>query len=200
MLAADADFQVGVRAAPELHAHLHETSHTFLVKDGERVCLQDALMDIFRQELPCVVTGITEGHLGQVIRTEGEELCHLGDLVSGEGCTRDFNHRANHVFHLHAFFFKYLLCHPADDACLLLQLLHCANEGNHDFRTGVKPAEFQVAGSFDDGARLHFRDFRIGDAQAAAAVSEHRVELVEGVHFLLDALNRHAELLGHVLL
>ena len=36
-----------------------------------------------------------------------------------------------------------------------------------------------VGGGFEDGARLHLGDLRIGDAEAAAAMAEHRVEFVQ---------------------
>ena len=42
---------------------------------------KDALFDIFDQEVALrIITGIAKGHLGQVIRAEGEELRHLGDF------------------------------------------------------------------------------------------------------------------------
>ena len=40
-----------------------------------------------------------------------------------------------------------------------------------------------LAGGLEDGARLHLGDLGIGDAETAAAMAEHRVELVQ----LLDA-------------
>ena len=49
--------------------------------------------------------------------------------------------------------------------------------------TTLRPSFAQLARRLDDGARLHLGDLGIGDAEAHAAVAEHRVELVE----LLDA-------------
>ena len=46
----------------------------------------------------------------------------------------------------------------------------------------------QPAGGLDDRARLHLGDLGIGDAEADAAMAEHRVELVE----LLDARQQRA--------
>ena len=42
------------------------------------------------------------------------------------------------------------------------------------------------------------RDFRIDDAQAAAAMAEHRVELVQLLHAACDRLGRDADLLGQL--
>ena len=47
---------------------------------------------------------------------------------------------------------------------------------------------------------LHLGDFRINDAQPAAAESEHRVELVQFLDALLDLLDRHAHFFGQILL
>ena len=49
--------------------------------------------------------------------------------------------------------------------------------------TTFSPSLFSWHGRLDDRARLHLGDLGIGDAEAHAAVAEHRVELVQ----LLDA-------------
>ena len=47
----------------------------------------------------------------------------------------------------------------------------------------LQPFLLQLNGRLDDGARLHLGDLRIRDAEAHAAMAEHRIELVQ----LLDA-------------
>ena len=59
--------------------------------------------------------------------------------------------------------------------------------------TTLMPSFVELAGRLDDGARLHLGDLGIGDAEAHAAVAEHRVELVE----LLDAVQQRL-LLGEL--
>src|SRR5207247_10461767 len=51
-----------------------------------------------------------------------------------------------------------------------------------------QPLFAQAARRLDDRARLHLGDFRIRDAEADAAMAEHRVELVK----LLDARQQRA--------
>ena len=54
------------------------------------------------------------------------------------------------------------------------------NERHHDLRRDRRAS--RAAGldrGFENGARLHFRDFRIGDRQPAAAEAEHRIELMQ---------------------
>ena len=62
---------------------------------------------------------------------------------------------------------------------------------------GALPDFFRdVEGGLEDGAHLHFVDLGIGDAEAAAAVAEHRVDLVQfGARGLRKSLRRHAGLL-----
>ena len=73
-----------------------------------------------------------------------------------------------------------------DDRLLIAQLLHVADERDHDLRNDLEALLVQPARRFDDGARLHLGDLRVGDAEADAAMAEHRVELVQ----LLDALQQ----------
>ena len=73
-----------------------------------------------------------------------------------------------------------------DDLGLEIELLLEADERDHDFGLHLDLLLRDVGGGFEDGARLHLGDLRIGDAEAAAAVAEHRVELVQ----LRDALLR----------
>ncbi len=43
----------------------------------------------------------------------------------------------------------------------------------------LMPFLLHFGGGFEDGAGLHLGDFRIDDAETAAAEAEHRVELVQ---------------------
>ena len=55
-----------------------------------------------------------------------------------------------------------------------------------------------VDGGLDDGRHLHVEDLGIGDAEAAAAVAEHRVGLVELLAAVLDLLGADAGDLGEL--
>jgi hypothetical protein len=48
------------------------------------------------------------------------------------------------------------------------------------------PTLGEFGGSFKDGACLHFGDLGIGDAETAAAMTEHRVEFMEGLNASFD--------------
>ena len=49
----------------------------------------------------------------------------------------------------------------------------------------LMPDFWHFGGGLKHGARLHLGDFRMDDAEAAAAETEHRVELVQFLHALL---------------
>ena len=85
-----------------------------------------------------------------------------------------------------------------DDLHLELELAGVADERDHDFGLDLDAFLDALGGGFEDGPRLHFGDFRVGDGETATTVAEHRVEFVEVVHALLDVLDIDAEFLGEV--
>ena len=84
MFAADADLQVGPGVASLGSGHLDEDTDASLVEGGEGVLLEDALLDVGRQEVVDVVARDAEGGLREVVGAEAEELGFLGDLVGSE--------------------------------------------------------------------------------------------------------------------
>ena len=67
--------------------------------------------------------------------------------------------------------------------------LHAADQRDHDFGDDLHALLRDLHGRFEDGARLHLGDLGIGDAETAAAMAEHRVELVQ----LFDALQQFGQ-------
>src|SRR5262249_19430062 len=74
VLDTHADREARARLPPLRHARLHELADTARVERDERVLLQDPVLLVVEQELPGVVAGEAEAHLGEVVRAEGEEL------------------------------------------------------------------------------------------------------------------------------
>ena len=77
-----------------------------------------------------------------------------------------------------------------NDLGLEIEFLLEADERNHDFGLHLDLLLRDIGRGFEDGAGLHLGDLRIGDAETAAAVAEHRVELVQLVHALLRSSRR----------
>jgi len=86
VLATDADLEVGIGGAAFLDTHLYELAYTLLVEYLEGIGLDDAVLLVELEELGSVVTREAEGHLGEVVGSEREELGNLGNLVGHEGC------------------------------------------------------------------------------------------------------------------
>ena len=82
VLAADTVVQLVAGGLGLGDGHLHQLADAVLVQLGEGIVLIDLGLVVSVQELTCVVTGETKGHLGQVVGTEAEELGFLSDLVS----------------------------------------------------------------------------------------------------------------------
>lgn len=95
--------------------------HAVAVEDLERVVLQNAFLQVDRQELGDVVAREAERHLRQVVGAEREEFGDFGDLVGGDCRTRNFDHRADHVFQAVVTFGEDLLGRLVDDVLLVTQ-------------------------------------------------------------------------------
>ena len=103
MLAADAPRpQVRVGLAAVVGSLLIQLANANLVQMLERIALVDLGVVVGSQELGSVVTAEAEGHLGQVVGAEAEEVSFLGDLAGGQGSTRDLDHGTDLVLHVNA--------------------------------------------------------------------------------------------------
>src|SRR5215469_8389970 len=183
MLAADADFQVWPSLAAAFGGDLHQLAHAFLIERVERILLDDPFREIRRQNLVHVVAREAPGGLGQVVGAEGEELRFFGDLVRNQRGPRQLDHGANQVLDLAPLLGENFLGHTVYDLRLVLHFFQRGRKRDHDFGEHL-PASFgDRHRRLEDGARLHLGDLRIGDAEPAAAMAEHGIELVQ----LLDA-------------
>ena len=75
---------------------LHQLADAVLVDRLERVALQQPLLEVGRHHPALdVVAAEAEGHLGEVVGAEGEEVGLLGDLVGPQRGPRRLDHRAD---------------------------------------------------------------------------------------------------------
>ena len=81
----------------KLDSHLHQLADTGLIQLSERIILEDLGVIVSVQELTCIITGEAEGHLGQVVGTEAEEISFLSDFISSKCCSWYFNHCTNFI-------------------------------------------------------------------------------------------------------
>ncbi len=105
MLAADTQLNIGSGCASLLSCHLHKLPHTVLVQSCKRIRLINLTLIIITQELTGIVTGETKGHLGQIIGSEGEELCFLCNLICQKCGTRNLNHGSDMILDIGIFLF-----------------------------------------------------------------------------------------------
>ena len=201
LLAADAQLDVGTGLAAEIRSHLHQAANAHLIELGEGIGLVDLVVVVAGQELAGVVTAEAEGHLGEVVGAEGEELGFLGDIVSSEGSAGDLDHGADLIVHVAAGLVDELARHGVDDALDVCQLAGFADQGHHDFGLDLPggTAAAHGQGSLDDGRGLHLGNFGVGDVQTAAAVTHHGVELVQGGDDALQVLHGDVHFLGQSL-
>ena len=132
MFAADADFQLGLDAATFADAHFNELAYANLVEDFEGIGLDDAVFLVEFEELGSIVTREAEGHLGEVVGAEGEEVGYGGNLVGGERCTRYFDHGAYEVGQALTLLFEDLGGGGVDDVCLVLDFFERSYQRYHN--------------------------------------------------------------------
>ena len=177
MLAADADLQVVARGAAELHRELHELADTVLVEHLEGIILQNPVLDIEWQEPSRVIARQAEGRLREVVRPKRKELGFLRDLVGREGGPRQLDHGAHEIRDRPTLRLEYLLRHAADDLRLPAQLLRERDQRDHHFDHRLLAAGDHSTRRLEDRPGLHLGDLGIGDAEPAAAMTQHRVGL-----------------------
>ena len=183
MFSADSylQFLPGLLSQPD--RHLHQLPHPFSVERGEGVIRQDPLMLVFDEEAPLgVVPGDPEGHLGEIVSPEGEELRDLGDLVGGEGGPGDLDHRPEFISDLDPLFLHHPLGHLFQRHPLLPQFVDMADQGDHHLGEDLNPFLRYLTGSLKDRSDLHLHHLGHVDPQADPSEPQHRIGLAEALH------------------
>lgn len=191
MLAADAKMNIRAGGAAKLGCHLYQFANTLLIESCKRVVLVNLLLIVSVQELTSIVTAEAEGHLGQIVGAEAEELGLGRDFVRSQSGTRNLNHGADMIFQLNAGSLNDFISGFDNDILDIFQLFDFADKRNHNFRHNLISAVSLInsKGCFDNRAGLHRGDFRVGNRQTAATVTHHRVELMQRSDNRLNLLN-----------
>ncbi len=197
MLTTNTNFKVWTGDTTTLDAHTDQLTNAFLIKNLERIVLQNAFVKINGQELACIVTWITKGHLGKVVCSEWEELSWFSNTVSNKGCTWNLDHGSNQEVDFFLAFSKNLCNGISYDFFLQLHFLKGTGKRYHNFRNSFYAFFLQVEGCFDNGASLHFWNLRISVSKTASTVTQHWVKLCQIVNFLLHSFYRNAHFFSH---
>jgi len=185
VLAADPQLQLLALAAAQPDRGLHQLAHAYLVQGGERVLLEDALLEVLGEEAGLgVVAGDAEGGLGEVVGAEGEELRVLGQAVRHQRGAGDLHHGAELVAHGAALLRHHLGRFLLQDGPFELQLRRVHGERDHHLGVDLHAVAGAGARRLEDGADLHPHQLRHVDAQAHAAQAQHRVLLAQALHRL----------------
>ena len=181
---------------PSFDGHLDQLADAFLIEDGERIGLEDLQRSRSpsrtsysrRATGPCVVC----------VRSLVPKLKNSASLATWSAVSAA---RGISIMVPTMYCRSFMPALPSTssatryhDLLLVLQFLHAADQRNHDFGNHLDALLGHLHGGFEDGARLHLGDLGIGDAETAAAMAEHRVELVQ----LFDALQQLGQLLLQV--
>jgi hypothetical protein len=167
-----------------------------LVKRHERILFHHAKALIGAKELAGIIARNAEGGLRQVVGAEGEELRRAA-ISRRAGRARQFDHRADRVIDVAPFS---LITACFADRCRLdeIELRTVATSGTiTSGSTGLAGLLLGSMAASKIARACISGDFGIGDRKAAAAMAEHRVELVQLGHTRSAAIRADAEIGGN---
>ena len=180
-LTADTNDEVRITLTATLNAHTDKLCDT-LIKGCKWVGLNNLALKIKRHECGLnVVTREAKASLGEVVSTEGEEVCVLSNLLRHDSCTWELNHGTNWDVELNTVLVSNLLDGLLNLFTDLDELLFEANQRNHDLWARVKTNTLELCSCACDSANLHNVELWVDKTKAAATEAEHWVCLLEGV-------------------
>src|ERR1035437_4135579 len=97
MFSADTYLQVFAGATAFFNGNLHQQSYTFEIDHLEWIDRKNFFIKVIGQETSDVIPGEAEGHLGEVVGSEREELGRFCDLVSCQTGPGNLDHGPDHV-------------------------------------------------------------------------------------------------------
>src|SRR6187455_806666 len=168
-LVADPELELRVDATPAFHGDPHQVADTLSVEHLERVPLEDAVLQVVREELPLrVVAREAERRLREIVRPERAEVGVLGDLVGAHARARELDHRPDAVLDL-----RLLGGHAVGQLPQAAELLGEPDERVHDLDEGrvTGPVGDRAGGAYDR-PHLHLVDLGPLETEAAAAGAE----------------------------
>src|SRR5581483_7263770 len=173
VLAADTELELAPRRAAALDGDPHQAADAVLVEDLERVPLEDAVVQVAREELALgVVARDAERGLREVVGAEREEVRVPGDLARLHARARQLDHRPDQPRRLG----RLLRPHALGQLAQPPQLLGEADKRMHDLDDRARADR---ARRTRDRTHLHLVDLRVDVAEATAPEAEHRVLLVQ---------------------
>ena len=184
MLTADAGLEARLGLSTELDAHADQRTDTVSIDHLEGVALEQALLDVGSHDAAFdVISAEAERHLGQVISSEGEEVCLLGDLISHERSSGSLDHGADE--HLERALLALALARlDADLGNGLLgprasqrELLARHRQRNHDLDDRVTALGHADLGGLHQRTNLHGIETGLDHAETDTTGTEHRVGL-----------------------
>ena len=194
MFSADSAVESRILGFAQFDRHIHELAHALCIQTGERVGFIDFIFIVCGQELSGVVPAEAECHLCQIVGSEAEEIRFFRNFVRGEGGTGNLDHGAHLVMQVAVRRFDLLIGSGNDNILYIPELFDLSNQRDHDLGREIPVRVFCLHGEgrFDDRSCLHSGDFRISNAQAAAAMSHHGVELVQSGDHLFNIFHGFA--------
>ena len=169
MFATNAEFQIAALGAPFFDCQFNNRPDTDLIETGKRVFFHNPLRNIGGQEMRRIIAANAQSGLRQIIRAEREKCRFLCQIIGHDGGARHFNHRAQHIsLRLNAIFIGQRWHQRFQNT----QFCGIDNQREHNLDRRFALIVFHGS---KNGAQLHGVNFRRCNAQATAAMTEHRI-------------------------
>ena len=150
------------------------------IEADERIARIDPLLHIWSQEPRRIVPRNAKSSLRQIIGPKREECCLLGNFASHQCRTGQLDHCADQIIERAALFGKDLKRNPVNQRLEDLQLALGRNQRDHHFGNWrVSGSGSHIAGRLENRPCLHLVNLGKCNPEAATAVTEHRIELMQ---------------------
>ena len=185
MLATHAEFQFPFHFAATLGCNLHQLADTGLVDGVEGISLQQPELEVPGHHATLdIVTTQSEGHLGEVVGAEAEEVSVLSQIFGSQGGTRSFDHRADGDYCAFCPLAGWCAArqvgkfaqHALHPSARQRQLVIGNGEWNHDFDDRLEAFTGNLLGRLHECADLHGVQTRFHHTQSHATGSQHGVD------------------------
>ena len=176
-----------------MYGFLDKPTHTYFIDGGKWITAINFFAGIAIEERTHIVPAQSKRHLSQVIGPKTKELGFQGDFIRRDRSSWDLNHRANLIVDLYTARAHHLVRYPPDNGDLIRKLRPKSDQRHHDFGPHYQRIVIfaVLCHRFKDRGRLHFSDFRIKNAEPAAAAAKHWILFMECLDTIDDETDAH---------
>ena len=153
----------------------NQLTHPIRVHRYKWVMGQQSFFEIFVEETAGIVPAEPESGLGQIVGSEGKEICLHRNFIRHQSCPGKLDHATNFIIQRHTGFLNHFFCHFHDEFTHNFEFIYMRDKRYHDFRKNFNASFDQLAGRFHNGPDLHPVNIRKSNSKPATPMPKHGV-------------------------